>query len=169
LVRRRRSAGFTLMEVVIALTVFGVFLAILMMLTIEMRGYEKRLPVNFMRHPQTIALISRMRKDVLDAYGANPFDVTVAGYEQTSKTLLLQSVQENGGIQQVVWDFRTKGKAKRTAINVGIATVWTANGVPELSVDAVENTDGTYGVRVMAVDEKGKLAIDQIFQPRAHQ
>jgi prepilin-type N-terminal cleavage/methylation domain-containing protein len=168
-VRRRRAAGFTLLEVIIALTVFGVFLMILMMLTVEMRGYEKRLPVNFMRHPQTIALISRMRRDVLDAYGKNPFDVTIAGYTQTEKTLLLQSVQENGGIQQIIWDFRTSGVAKRTSINVGIPTVWTANGVPDLMVDAVENPDGTYGVRLMATDKKGKLAIDQIFQPRAHQ
>lgn len=166
---RRRTAGFTLLEVIIALTVFGVFLMILMMLTVEMRGYEKRLPVNFMRHPQTSALISRMRKDVLDAYGKNPFDVVIGDYTQTKKTLLLQSVQENGGIQQIIWDFREPGLARRTSINVGIATVWTARGVPDLMIDAVENPDGTYGVRVIATDKKGKLAIDQIFQPRAHQ
>lgn len=165
----RRQAGYTLMEVIIALTVFGVFLIILFMLTTEMRGYEKRLPVNFMRHPQTIALISRMRKDVLDAYGRDPFDVEIAGYAQTPKTLLLKSVQENGGIQQIIWDFRTSGMATRTAINVGVATTWTARGVPDFMVTAIDNKDGTYGVRIIANDKKGKLAIDQIFQPRAHQ
>lgn len=164
---KRRVAGYTLLEVVIALTIFGIFLLILTMLTSEMRGYEKRLPVNFMRHPQTIAVLSRMRKDVLDAFGANPF-VSHESYTQSPKTLVIRSVQENGGVQTVVWDFRTPGQVKRIAYNVGIGTEWVARGVPEFTVDAIENDDGTYGVRVQAVDAKGKLAIDQIYQPRAH-
>lgn len=163
----RRTAGYTLLEVVIALTIFGVFLFILTVLTAEMGRHEKRLPVNFMRHPQTVAVLSRMRKDVLDAFGPDPF-VSHEDYTQSPQTLVIRSVQENGGVQTVVWDFRTQGQAKRIAYNVGVGTEWLARGVPQFTVDAIENGDGTYGVRVQAVDEKGKLAIDQIYQPRAH-
>lgn len=163
----KRRRGFTLLEVVVSITVFGVFLMILMMLTAEMRAYEKKLPVNFMKHPQTAAMLSRIRKDVLDGWGAEPF-VNYASYTQTNKTLVLQSVQENGGRQTIVWDFRTPTIAKRIAFNVGVATTWTANGVPEMSVDAIENSDGTYAVRLTGVDSRGRTAIDQVLQVRGH-
>lgn len=162
-----RQRGFTMLELVVSITVFGVFLMILMMLTAEMRAYEKKLPVNFMKHPQTSAMLSRIRKDVLDGWGQEPF-INYGGYTQSSQTLVMQSMQENGGRQTIVWDFRTPKVAKRIAFNVGVATTWTANGVPAMSVDAIENEDGTYAVRLIGVDDKGRTSIDQVLQVRGH-
>jgi prepilin-type N-terminal cleavage/methylation domain-containing protein len=164
----KRQRGFTMLELVVSITVFGVFLMILMLLTAEMRAYEKKLPVNFMKHPQTSAMLSRIRKDVLDGWGKEPF-VNYKDYTQGKKTLVMQSVQENGGRQTIVWDFSTPNVAKRIAFNVGVATTWTANGVPVMTVDAIENEDGTYAVRLIGVDDKGRTSIDQILQVRGHQ
>ncbi|HUP61103.1 MAG TPA: prepilin-type N-terminal cleavage/methylation domain-containing protein [Thermoanaerobaculia bacterium] len=166
--------GYTLIEVVVAMAVFGIFLMILGVLTVDMRRNEKRMPVNFMRHPQIDAVISRLRRDVLDAHGSNPYRETHDGYTQGSKTLILESVQENGGVQMIVWDFRNAGEVKRRAYNVGVATQWIARGVPEdfastLVLQAVGIPGRPWGVRVTARDERGRIAIDQILQPRAHE
>ncbi len=171
---RRRTAGYTLMEVVVAMAVFGIFLMILGVLTVEMRSQEKRLPVNFMRHPQVVVMISKLRRDVLDAHGADPYKDAFQGYTQSPKTLIIESVQDNGGVQTVVWDFRNEGEVIRRAYNVGVPSDWVARGLPEdfsnsLEVDAVGIPGRPWGVRIRARDRKGRLAIDQILQPRAHE
>ncbi len=171
----RRIAAYSLLEVIVAMAVFGIFLLILGSLTMQMRRSEQQLPVNFMRHPQVMNVISRMRRDVLDAHGVNAFEVTPpAGFEQSDKTLIVESVQPDGGVVTIVWDFRTPGVVVRHAYRVGVPTTWTARGLPEdftneLLIDAVEMEGRPWGVRLQARDGKGRLAIDQIFQPRAHE
>ncbi|HEX6178301.1 MAG TPA: prepilin-type N-terminal cleavage/methylation domain-containing protein [Thermoanaerobaculia bacterium] len=168
--RRRRQLGFTLLETVMTLVIFGVFIFILVNLTAEMRGYDKRYPVNFMKHPQVIAVLSRMRKDVFDAFGADPYPSSYATYTQSDKTLIVYSVQETGFTQTVVWDFSTPGEAHRKAYSVGgVVSDWVARGLPaQFTVDTYEIPNRPYAVRLKAVDQAGRLAIDQIFQPRAH-
>ena len=169
---RRRVAGYTLLEVVVAMAVFGLFLAILGVLTVEMRAQEKRLPVNFLRHPQVIVVLSKLRRDVQDAYGSNPYPESYGKeYTQSAQTLIVQSVvEQTGGTQTIVWDFRTPGEVKRRAYNVGVPTDWTSRGLPtSFEIDAVSIPGRPYGVRITARDGKGRIAIDQILQPRAHQ
>ena len=88
---RRRERGFTLMEVVISLALFGVFLFIIGQLTSEMRYYEKRYPVNFMAHPQVNAVIARLRKDV---YDSTEYPETYETYTMGKQTLILETLQE---------------------------------------------------------------------------
>lgn len=168
----RFAGGYTLLEVVVAMAVFGMFLLILGMLTVEMRAQEKRMPVNFMRHPQVAVLITKLRRDVLDAYIHDPYPTSFQGYTQSPKTLIVQSLQETGGVQTIVWDFRTPGQVQRHAWNVGVPATWTARGLPEdfssVEVGAVGIPGRPWGVRVTARDGKGRIAIDQILQPRAH-
>lgn len=172
---RRRQRGYTVLEMIVSLSVFGIIVAIFAILTAEMRAHQKRLPVNFMKHPQVSALMARMRRDVLDAYGSDPYNPTrTYGYEQTPKTLLIESVQPNGGVQTIVWDFREPGIVRRRAFNVGVETQWVARGLPpdfRCAIDAVEDIPGTApaAVRITATDEEGRVAIDQILQPRAHE
>lgn len=184
---RRRAAGYTLLEVVVAMAIFGMFIVAFFLLTAEMRTYEKRLPVNFMRHPQVISVVARLRRDVLDAHGPKPYRSTHDGYTMSEKTLIIESVQENGGVQTVVWDFSVAGEVRRRAYNVGVATEWVARGVPEdfssevlIDAAAIAKNPASpnsgappsgrpYGVRIVAKDRNGRISIDQILQPRAHE
>lgn len=168
-----RSRGYSLIEVVVAMAVFGVFLLILSVLTVDMRSSEKRMPVNFMRHPQIEAVLSRLRRDVLDVHAGEVYKDTHDGYTQGKKTLILRTIQPNGGVRTIVWDFRTEGEVRRIEYNVGNSTEWVARGLPKdfesLKIDAVLIPGRPYGVRVSARDNRGRLAIDQILQPRAHE
>lgn len=172
--RRRRQLGFTLMEVIVAMTVFLIFLAILFTLTSEMRRVEKRLPVNYMRNPQIINVLARMRRDVLDAIGADPYyDEPYEGFTPSEKVLILDTLHSSGTEETVVWDFRQPGTVRRVSFHGGVRTQWIQGGLPKdfaAEIDAVEVDDErAFAVRLKAVDEKGQLAIDQILQPRAHE
>lgn len=171
----KRQRGFTLLEVAVAMAVFGIFLVVAFTLTSEMRSYEKKLPVNFMRHPQIISVIARMRRDVLDVLPFNNkiYLLNHDGYVNGPKTLILQTVMPNGGLQVIVWDLTEPGVAKRISYNVGEKSIWTARGLPpeftaDAEFDAVEFPERPYGVRIKAKDKNGNLAIDQILQPRTH-
>lgn len=169
--RRRRARGFTLVEVIVSMAVFGVVIAILAIMTAEMRAHQKRMPMNFMKHPQISAVLSRMRRDVQDAFSAQPYLKEHDGYTMNERVLIIRSMQPTGGVQTVVWDFREPGIVRRKAYNVGVATEWVARGVPtgfNVTIDAVKVEDRPWGVRLIAVDEEKRVAIDQIFQPRAH-
>jgi prepilin-type N-terminal cleavage/methylation domain-containing protein len=167
----RKERGFTLLETLFTLAIFGVFIIILVTMSAEMRGYDQRYPVNYMKHPQVTAVMSRMRRDVVDAFGADPYPASYATYGQTSKTLIVYSVQSTGFTQTIVWDFRTPGVVNRKAYSVGnVVSDWVARGVPaDFTVGTFEIPDRPFAVRVRATDQGGKLAIDQIFQPRAHE
>ena len=167
----RSQRGYTLLEVVISLAIFGMIIAIFAIITAEMRSREKRAPVNFMRHPQVAAVLARMRRDVQDAYGPEPFLDEFRGFTMGEKTLIFRSMQANGGLRTIVWDFSAGDVVKRHEYNVGIGTVWPARGLPadfNVTLDAVDIEGRPWGVRVMARDAEGRLAIDQILQPRAH-
>jgi prepilin-type N-terminal cleavage/methylation domain-containing protein len=165
-VNRRR--GYTLIELLVAMSIMCIFLGILLTLTLEMFGWEKRLPIKFLKHPQIIAVISRMRRDVLDAHGTNPYHWDYDGYHGSEKVLILETVTASGGVQMVVWDFSVPGFASRRAYNVGNVTDWTARGVPvDFTIEAVEIGGRTPGVRLIAKDKNGRTSINQIFFPRA--
>jgi prepilin-type N-terminal cleavage/methylation domain-containing protein len=170
--RRRRQRGYSLMEIVVAMSIFLMFLATVFVLTAEMRDYERRLPVNFQKHPQVASVLSRLRRDVLDAHGKNPYRDQHDGFVASGKVLIVESVQADGSVQTIVWDFREPGVARRRAYSVGNATDWWARGLPEdfskLEIDAIRtSSDAAWATRIIAKDRGGRIAIDQIFQPRA--
>lgn len=165
-----RERGFTLLELVVTMAVFGIFLMIIGTITVEMRGQDQRNPVDFQQHPQIIAVLSRLRKDVLDAFGADPYPASFQTYKQSPDVLIVYSVQTSGYTQTVVWDFSEPGVARRKAFSVGgVVSDWVARGVPHFSIEGYEIPDRPWGVRVRAFNKKGQLAVDEILQPRAHE
>ena len=167
-----RQHGYTLLEVVFAMAIFGIFCAVLFTLTAEMRFYEKRLPVNMHKNPQMIAVLSRIRRDVLDAASRQPYEKTYGEYTSSEKVLIIETMMPNGGQQTVIWDFRTPGEVRRRAYNVGVPQEWVSRGLPvdfaNVEIGAVKITDGAaWAARITAKDEKGRIAIDTILQPRA--
>ena len=164
MVRSRR--GFTLMEVVVTLAVFGMFLLIIVILTAEMRRNEKRYPINYMAHPEVEAVMSRLRKDILDT---KYYPATFQGYQQTGKTLLLYTLKQTGFGETVIYDFRTAGEVHRKAFNATQqSSDWMARGVPDFDIAAYSLNTGQDAVRITARDAQNQLAIDQIFLPRPH-
>lgn len=171
--RRSTQRGFTLLEVVITLAIFGIFLWIIVVLTADMRTWERRLPVNYMAHPQVAAVLSRLRKDVLDAttpYYPARYPDTNPIYTQSGTTLITYSLQESGFAQTIVYDFSTPGEVRRLAFSAGgQVSDWVARGVPTFLITDFPIPGHPDSVRIRATDAKGQLAIDQILQPRPHQ
>lgn len=163
---RCRSRGYTLLEVVVALAVFGIFIFILVEITAEMNANEKRNPVNFMAHPQVAAVLSRMRRDVWDSID---YPASVDKYEQSPKVLILDVLREEGTSEKVVYDFTTPGEVHRLSFAVGAQTSeWVARGLPEFRIGDYQVPSNGDAVRIQATDKKGNLAVDQIFRPRPH-
>ena len=166
--RVRGAPGFTLLEVSVTIAIFGLFLYILIVLTSEMQRQEKRMPVNFMAHPEVGAVLARLRKDVLDA--TNPYyPAAYDKYSQTPQTLIVYTLKQSGFAETVVYDFSTAGEVHRLAFSAGAQTSeWVARGTPQFTITDFPIDQRPDAVRVQAVDEKGRLAIDQILQPRPH-
>jgi prepilin-type N-terminal cleavage/methylation domain-containing protein len=168
---RRGEKGFTLLEVLVSMTVFGIFLAVMFALTAEMRGWEKRLPVNMYKHPMVATVLTRLRRDVMDAHGSNPYKEEFAGYKSTEQVLIVESVQPNGGVRTIVWDFRTPGTVRRREYNVGVSTSWVARGMPKdlqsFKIGAISTKSAAWALEITGYDEKGRMAIYQVIQPRA--
>ena len=162
-----RERGYSMMEVVVTLAIFGVFLLIIVTLTAEMRANEKRYPINYMAHPEVSAVMARMRKDIFDT---KYYPATFHDYQQTPKTLILYTLQQSGFGLTVVYDFRTRGVVHRKMFNATDQTGdWVANGLPDFTIGSYELSTGQDAVRITAVDDQNRLAIDEIFVPRPHE
>ncbi len=162
---RRREHGFSLIEISVTLALFGLFLLIIAILTAELRRSERRFPVDFMTHPDVGVVVARLRRDV---YDTKYFPATWQSYTNSEQTPILYVVTPSGA-ETIVWDFATPGQVTRHS---WISTLqqgdWTAHGTPTFTAPSYEAPNGQQGLHVVAVDDKGKLAIDQILIPRPH-
>ncbi len=163
----RAQRGYSLLEVVVSMAIFGLFLAVLGTVTSEMRTMERRFPISMMNHPSIGAVTARLRRDVEDTTTYNvptPFD----GYSQTPQTLLLY-VTHDWGSETVVWDFTAPGDVHRKGYFATLVTSdWVAHGVPQFTIKTETLPNGQDAVRATAKDNDGKTIIDQIFTPRPH-
>jgi prepilin-type N-terminal cleavage/methylation domain-containing protein len=162
----KRERGYSLLEVVVAIAVFGAFLIIITIVTAEMRGNEKRYPINFMAHPEVSSVMARMRKDIFDT---TYYPAEFQTYKQTPQTLILYTLKQTGAGTTVVWDFSTSGEVHRKEFNgQQLATEWIAHGLPSFAISSYSLSTGQDAVRVSAIDDQKRLAIDEIFVPRPH-
>lgn len=166
-----RQRGYSLLEVIFAMAIFGILCAVLFLLTAEMRFWEKRLPINMHKNPQVMAVLSRLRRDVLDAASRQPYEKSYGIYESSDKVLIIETMVEGEGQRTVVWDFRTPREVRRREYQVGVHQDWVSRGLPvdfsNLEIDAVKITPGSaWATRIIAKDERGRIAIDTILQPR---
>jgi len=162
----KRERGYSLLEVVVAIAVFGAFLIIITIVTAEMRANEKRYPINFMSNPEVSSVMARMRKDIFDTtYYPSEFQ----NYKQTPQTLILYTLKQTGAGTTVVWDFSGGGDVHRKEFNAQqLATDWVAHGLPTFAISYYSLSTGQDAVRVSAIDDQKRLAIDEIFVPRPH-
>jgi prepilin-type N-terminal cleavage/methylation domain-containing protein len=164
-VTRRRARGYSLMEVVVTLALFGVFLFIIVSVTAEMRRNEKKWPVDFLANPEVGGVLARIRRDVYDSISLPQNFQT---YDASAMTLIVYTIDQDGTGQTVVWDFSTPGEVHRKAFKATqLSSEWVARGVPAF-LESAETVSGRDAVRIRAMDKGGKLAIDEIIVPRPH-
>jgi prepilin-type N-terminal cleavage/methylation domain-containing protein len=170
MVKRNGARGFTLMEVVVATALFGVFLFIVVTLTSEMRRNEKKWPVDFFSNPDVGSVLARIRHDV---YDSTLLITSYDTYNSSATTLILYTLSVDGSsAETVVWDFSKPGEAHRRAYRAtALTSEWVARGVPIFICSSCSDSlevNSEPAVRIQAIDKEGKLAIDEIFVPRPH-
>ena len=152
------------MELVVSLAIFALLLLIVVALENQMTRIDRSFRIRFMVHPEEMAVIARVNKDVLDAQG---YPTNAGDYTQTPTSLILYEIAEDNTIEEVVYDFATVGLVRRLTFkqNVQVAE-WMARGVPRFQVSSFTMPDDSVAVRLRGYDTKGKLLVDRIMLPR---
>ena len=152
------------MEMVVALAIFTILLMVVVSLENQMLRFDRSMRIRFMVHPEDMAVIARVRKDVLDAQG---YPETAAEYTQSPTTLILTVLNQNNVLEQVVYDFSEEGMARRIGyLQNEKTTEWVARGVPKYRVSSFSMPNDEIAVRLRGLDQKGALLVDQILLPR---
>jgi prepilin-type N-terminal cleavage/methylation domain-containing protein len=160
----RRSGGYTVVEVVVAMAIFSIFLLVLAGLQSEFVRFDREIRVQMFSHPAPLSVLARLQRDILDS---TSYPVEFREWTQSPLTLLL-AVPGDDGSGVVVWDFTEAGMARRSEFAKGGEPIeWTARAVPQYEIGSYEMPDGRVAVRVRSVDEKGRLSVDRVILPRA--
>lgn len=156
--------GYTLVEIAVALAIFSALLMVAVSLENQMLRFDRSMRLRFMIHPEHLAVIARVRKDVLDAQG---YPVSAGSYVQSPKSLILSQVSGQSAIQQVVYDFSEEGLVRRITYqqNQKVAE-WLGRGLPRFDVSSFIMPNDEVAVRLQGLDRNGVLVVDQILLPR---
>ncbi|HXI12845.1 MAG TPA: prepilin-type N-terminal cleavage/methylation domain-containing protein [Thermoanaerobaculia bacterium] len=164
---RSRDSGFTLIEVVVTLSIAGTIIFMVVMLQAEMLRFDRSFRMNLMTHPELHAVLARVRRDVVDARDYLP---SAGAYTQSPTALILAGLDPQGAPVTIVWDFSENSRVRRLAIDSSAERVseWTARGVLRFTVTSYTMPDGETAVRLRGYDSSGNLRIEQIIEPRGH-
>lgn len=155
-----------MLEIIVALAVFGILMLVLAGLDREFLRFDREMRVQFFLHPEPMSVLARVRRDVLDSRG---YPASFQSWSQSPTQLLLYVEDpKTPKLMIVVYDFSEVGFARRLAFE-GKEKVsdWRARGVPKFTIGSYDMPRGGTAVRLKALDEKGRLAVDQIIQPRS--
>lgn len=157
---RRRYRGMTAVEVVIALAIFGVLLLILTSLQVEFLRFDRDADLRMLDHPQQLAVIERLRRDVQDSIS---YPLLWKEWLQGETTLILRLSEA----EVVVWDFE-QGRAERLSWSGDdLKSRWSARGLQRFELAAAEGAPQRYGVRLRGFDGDERLVLEQVVFPRA--
>lgn len=163
MVIRRHSRGFSMLELVVSVALFGVFLLILTGLATQMATLERTFRLELLTHPQTMAVLSRVQRDVQSSVA---YPASHGAFAQNPRTLLLTLPGDAKGTVTVVYDFSTDHQVRRLAFQGETSLpAWIARGTARYEVGSFEMPDERVAVRLRGRDRKGRMAVDQIYQP----
>lgn len=158
--RPRSSRGMTLIELIVAMAIFSIFLVILGLITTEFRRFERDLRLRWFAHPEDLSVLVRLRRDVSDSRG---YPVSKGSFTQSPQTLLL----DLGAATTAVWEFGD-GTVRRTEWKgESIQLEWSARATPTYEISSWTLPDGETAVRLTGRDAKGRIGVDQTFRPHA--
>jgi prepilin-type N-terminal cleavage/methylation domain-containing protein len=158
--------GLSAIEVIVALAIFGVLLLVMTSLQAQFHRFDRQADFALFEHPQQLAVVERVRADVLDS---RSYPVDWRGWTQSTSTLILRRSGESNEV--IVWSFGEGSPAERRTWEGDTDTPsgrWVAHNVPNFEVTAVSSGTGRVGVNLKGFDEEGRLVFDQILFPRAH-
>lgn len=157
--------GYSLVELVFALAIFSMLILVVVGLENQMLRLDRSMRLKFMVHPDDMAVMARLRRDVLDAQG---YPTSRGSYRQSPTTLILSGLTEGAAIEEVVYDFGTKGHARRMTFSGNQKTgEWIGRGLPKFRISSFEMPDQAgVAVRLRGYDSKDQLIVDQILFPR---
>lgn len=155
--QHQRGAG--LLELVVAMAVFGIFLLILTSLAGEYRRLDRQIQFGWFIHPDDMAVATRMRRDVNDSIG---YPESFGDQEQTPATLLLAGT----GARTVVWTFDENEVRRDEWKGSAPVASWTARATRRFEIEAWSGADGSTGVRLIGKTAEGRVVVDRLFVPR---
>lgn len=157
--RLRRARGAGLLELVVAMAVFGIFLLILTSLAGEYRRLDRQIRFGWFLHPDDMAVAARMRRDVLDSRG---YPESFGAQEQTPRTLLLAGK----GASTVVWAFEEELARREEWKGNVLVSSWRARAARRFEVGAWDTPGGATGVHLVGRTAEGRVVVDRLFVPR---
>ena len=153
------------MELAVTVAIFGILLLILVSLEGQYLRFDRSVRVEFLKHPETEAVLARVRRDVLDS---TTYPLSFRTFSQSPRTLIVAQSDPSGHLLTVVYQFGDSD-VKRTEFRDDVElSTWIARGVPAYEVTNFEMPDGVSAVRLMAHDAGGRAVVDQIVTPRVH-
>jgi prepilin-type N-terminal cleavage/methylation domain-containing protein len=160
----RAQRGYSLLEMSMTVAIFAVLIMIVVALENQMIRFDRAFKIRFMVHPEEMAVIARVRKDVLDAQG---YPAQIGGYVQSPTTLILGHRDEKNRLEQVVYDFSTSGLVRRSRFHQNTKLEeWVGRGLPRFEISSFEMPNEEIAVRLRGFDKRGELVVDQILLPR---
>lgn len=160
---RERCAGFTMLELVVAMAIFAVFLAALLELQREAISFDRTIRFEWMRNSYPTAVAARLRKDVQEA---SSYPASFLHFRQSPQMLLLRRSADTP-VRTIIYEFDATSARRREYSGEDPTSYWETRDTPHFFIDAAEGSNGETGVALRGFDRQNRLVVEGSFFPRA--
>ena len=155
MVTRRRARGYTMLEIVIALALFGVFLFIIVTMTVGDAAQREEVAGQLFHASGSGQRAGADAARHLTTAPRGPTTSTRTAVRRL--TLIVYTINNDGTAETVVWDFTTPGEAHRKAFKATLlSSDWMARGLPIFTAPSEPMPSGQDAIHVRAVDKENK-------------
>lgn len=158
-----RERGFSMLELVVAMAIFAVFLVALLELQREAISFDRTIRIDWTPNAYPTSVASRLRRDVQEA---SSYPAEFLHFRQSPQTLILRRSAETPP-RTVIYEFDPASSRRREYVGEDPAAFWEARETPRFIVDAAEGLNGEIGVSLRGFDATNRLVVEGDFFPRA--